>query len=146
VVVTNVQGIGTVSVLSPEDGATVWSASTNAVAGIWCAVDTDGAVVALSGYGEVSPPTQTTLTAFEPGGAMRWQEVLPGDVYYRGTIDASGQLLLASSAAFALDMATGATRWKLPPPSASCMWPMTMSTAGTLYGMQCDGTFFAAGD
>ena len=55
-------------------------------------------------------------------------------------------MILAAEHRALLDLGTGDTRWSLAPPSSGCAWPMTVATGNVLYGMQCDGTFFAAGD
>jgi outer membrane protein assembly factor BamB len=144
VITGSADGTGVVWVLSPEDGSTVWSASTGVAAGIWLGLAADDSVVFISS--SVEGATTTTVSALDAGGAVRWHRTLDGDLYDSGALDASGLLLLASSDSLALDVETGETRWSLASPSPSCAWPLTVSTGGVAYGVQCDGTFFAASD
>jgi sugar lactone lactonase YvrE len=121
------------------------------------ALAADGTQVALLANEIASPgliKSHLIVTAIDGAGAVRWSTPLdetltydPADLttHYGIFVDVAGRVIVTAGAVTALDLASGAVDWTLPPASPrQCLRPVVLGANGSLVGTQCDGTVFLA--
>jgi outer membrane protein assembly factor BamB len=127
-------------ILDPESGKPTLS-PVSADAFQIIGVTTDGVVIGGGDMGSGAPQ----LVALGSDGAVLWTH--PGGGNATLTSDGAVIAFGPSTGITAIDAATGATRWQLPPPVPSaCIADGALTSRGGIVALQCDGTLFGAGD
>jgi outer membrane protein assembly factor BamB len=116
---------------------------TSAPVGVFglSAVALDGTLLAESDDGQGIDG----LVAFSTTGDVLWRH----DLKLLGATITSNDSVLAHDSfdVTLLDLASGRTKWVLSPPHPGvCISEAELTSAGTIVGLQCDGTLFGAAD